>query len=135
MAESLSLDFGLPPVDPARVGPTGRPLDPPPIAGRSLQSRHASATGASAVVHTWAWRQSAYLQLMRQAGPLTDHEAAAVLKLPLSSINSVRGALEKRARTHKLPPVFVADGFDEHRFVDPGGSPRVTRRTRWRLNS
>jgi hypothetical protein len=98
-----------------------------PFAGRTPRSRHASYTGAQSVVHTWTARQSAYLQVLENAPGLNDYEAAAILHFPVSSINSVRNALNKHVQR------IVSCGFDEHRFVDSSGKPRVTRRTRWRL--
>lgn len=114
------LDFDVQPVDP-RVEPVA-----PPVSGATTASRHASWTGARAIVETWTARQSAYLQLLRQAGALTDQEAAALLKWQLCSVNSVRGALRKRG-------VKIEDGFDAHVFVDTSGVTRTTHRTRWRL--
>lgn len=96
----------------------------PPVNGRTPQSRHASWTGARAVVETWTARQSAYLQLLRQAGSLTDQEAAALLRWGLSSVNSVRNALGDR---------IVPDGLDVHTFIDASGQERTTRRTKWRV--
>jgi len=124
-------DFGAPIADTRTVSPTGHVR--PPIAGRSTRARHASATGAAAIADTWTARQSAYLQLLNQAGALTDHEAAALLKCQLCSVNSVRNGIEKRRAAAQLPPMFEDDGFDEHHFVDGSGVPRVTRRTRWRV--
>jgi hypothetical protein len=119
--DSRAFDFTARPVDP-RVEPVA-----PPVNGATPASRHASWTGARAVVETWTARQSAYLQLIRQAGALSDQEAAALLHWQLCSVNSVRGALRKRG----IP--IIADGFDEHRFTDGSGRAHVTRRTRWRL--
>ena len=65
-----------------------------------------------AAVQAGATRQtktSAYLKLLAKRGPLTDHEAAAALRLPLSSINSIRngaitcGLVEKGSTTAKSP--------------------------------
>lgn len=104
----------------------------PPIAGRSQITRHASATGAAAVIEIWTARQSAYLQLLR-GGAKSDQEAADLLKCQLCSVNSVRGALQKAFRVTGRGPEIVSDGFDEHRFTDATGKRRVTRRTRWRI--
>ena len=52
----------------------------------------------------------------------------------LSSVNSVRGALNNFAKECQQPPMLIPDGFDEHRFVDAGGEEQRTRRTRWTIN-
>jgi len=111
------------------------PLDwtAPPFQGRTIASRHASWTGAQAVRETWTARQSAYLQLLNQAGSLNDFEAAALLKCNVSSVNSVRNAIVKAAEREGKPEPFKTDGFDEHRFVDFTGVERVARRTRWKI--
>lgn len=102
-------------------------FDGPPVHGRTRESRAASRSGARAVVETWTARQSAYLQLLRTAGALCDQEAAALLGWPLSSVNSVRGAvIEKGVR---IEPA----GADVFRYVDVSGRERVTQRTRWRV--
>ncbi len=71
-------------------------------------------------------RVSAYLQLLKQAGALTDHEAAALLKCQLCSVNSIRGWLRKHG------PELEPAGFDVHRYWE-GGMPRSTKRTRWTI--
>lgn len=98
----------------------------PPFRGNSQMSAHASYTGAQSVVECWTQRQSAYLQLLNQAGALTDQEAAALLKWGLSSVNSVRAACRKRG-------LIAADGFNEHIFENASGRVCRTRRTRWRV--
>ena len=107
----------------------------PPVSGNSATTRHASWTGARAVVETWTARQSAYLQLVRNAGAITDQEAAALLKCQLCSINSVRGQLNKSALHRGEPKLLIEDGHDEHTFVDPSGVLRTTRRTRWKVRT
>lgn len=125
------LDFSAPAVDTPSVSPTGQAL--PPVSGRTRAARHASATGALAVRETWTARQNAYLQLLNQAGALTDQEAAPLLRCQLCSVNSVRNGIEQAQRDAGLPAMFEADGFEEHRFTDGSGKARVTRRTRWRI--
>lgn len=99
-------------------------FDGPPARGRTTATRAASRSGACAVVHTWTARQSAYLQVVRNAGAISDQEAASVLKWPLSSVNSVRNAVRDR---------LEEDGHDLHTFTDLGGHARTTQRTRWRI--
>ena len=91
----------------------------PPINGRTRASREASRSGARAVVECWTARQSALLQLLTQAGALTDHELAALLHWPLSSVCSIRNSVREQ-----LEPA----GFDIMRWVDG----HQTKRTRWR---
>lgn len=133
--ESGRFDFGEPATSPVhdvtRVGPAGQPR----IAESEFQSaRHASATGAAAVLKTWTVRQSSYLQVVRNGGPISDHEAASVLKWQLSSVNSVRGALNDFAKEHGQPPMLIPDGFDLHIFTNELEQEVTTKRTRWRIN-
>ncbi len=126
--EQGGFDWATPAVDPSRVSPTGVPR--PPINGSTMMTRHASATGAAAIAETYPARVSAYLQLLNQSGGLNDFEAAALLKWGgVNSVNSVRGWLRQNR-----PGLIVEDGFDEHAFVDAGGTERTTRRTRFRVN-
>lgn len=118
-------------VDPRQISPTGDPI--PFIQGTQSASRHASAMTALQLREVWTARQSAYLQLMASGDAMTDHEAAASLGWALSSINSVRGGLEKAARQQGKPPVFEADGFDLHSYTDQSGKARTSTRTRWKL--
>ncbi len=131
MAEQGGFDFTVPVEDVTRVTASGRAL--PPVSGRSASARHASYTGAAAMVRTWARRQSEYLQLLRNAGALSDQEAAAILKWQLCSVNSVRNSIERTCKKRGRPPMLRADGFETHTFVGDGGETHTTRRTRWRL--
>lgn len=116
-------DFRAPVADVRTTTPDGTPA--PPARGRTTGARQASQSGADAVRSMFSARQRTYLDLLRQAGPLSDQAAAAVLGWGLYSVNSVRGALR---------PLVVEAGSDEHTFVDAGGVTRTTRRTRWSLN-
>lgn len=51
---------------------------------------HESYMAAQRVARTRATKTQRYLQLLFARGPLTDHEAAALMPAPLSSINSIR---------------------------------------------
>lgn len=121
------LDFSAPAVDPQSVSPTGQAL--PPIAGKTTQSKHASYTGARQAVKTYAVRTSEYLQLLRNAGALTDHAAAALMHCGLSSICSIRNGIIDQAKAAGKEAPIVPDGFDEQEWADGGKS----KRTRWRL--
>ena len=116
MATPQTFDFT------ARPDPTPQP----PINGRTPQARHASWTGAREAIKTWTHKQSAYLQLLTQAGSLTDQEAAALLHWPLSSVNSIRNGLTDR---------IVTDGYDLHQFTNSHGTPCTTKRTKWKVRS
>lgn len=87
-----------------------------PIAGRTPATRHASATGAQAAAPSRGRLSVAYLELLRVAGPLSDHAAAKALGCCLSSVNSTRNGLGG--------------------LVEPSGefesSEFGTRRVRWR---
>jgi hypothetical protein len=100
-----------------------------PFQGSSPAATHASWTGARVAVDTLPARVSAYLQLLEQSGALTDHEAAALLRCQLCSVNSVRGWIRK----YRRDVMIVSEGFDAHTWTDGSGRQRTTRRTRWRL--
>jgi hypothetical protein len=77
----------------------------PPYARGSKTSRDAAA----AQVPKLGKLQRAYVDALRQHGGLTDHDAAAILRRPLSSINARRnecmalGLVEASARTKMSP--------------------------------
>lgn len=123
--KDVLLNFDLPLADVSQVSASGRSIEPPIAKSEHLEARHASATGALSVT-CWTERQSAYLQLVSQRA-ISDHEAAAVMHYPLSSINSVRGALKQRGFR------FRTDGFDVHTWITPRGKERITKRARWTL--
>lgn len=117
MREQGGFDFSSQPVNPTEVSPTGERL--PPVSGNSPQARHASYTGALSAFQRWGLKQLAYLEALKTEGPLTDQAAAALLRWPLSSVNSIRNSLGDR---------IVPDGFDAQHC----GS-RQTKRTRWKV--
>lgn len=55
-----------------------------------VSGSHESYRAAVKASATRGVKTAAYLRLLYQQGPLTDHEAAGALDLPLSSINSIR---------------------------------------------
>ncbi len=126
MTEALAFDFGAEPADVRTVGPTGETL---PIAGRTPESRDASASGARQAVKTWGVKVSEYLQILANGGPISDHAAAALMKCGLSSICSIRNGLIDRAEERGEPAPIVPDGFDLETWADGG----TTKRTKWRL--
>lgn len=77
----------------------------PPYARGSRTSRDAAA----AQVPVLGKLQRAYLDALREHGGLTDHEAAAILRRPLSSINARRaeltanGLVEDSGTTRRSP--------------------------------
>jgi hypothetical protein len=115
-------DFRAPVANVRTTTPDGTPA--PPVGGRTTGARQASQSGADAIRPTFSVRQRLYLQLLRQAGPLTDQAAAAVLGWQLCSVNSCRGSLD---------PLVVEAGSEAHTFLDAGGVARTTHRTRWTL--
>ena len=96
---------------------------PLPVApSASVVARHNSATGAQYAAQRRGELTEQYTRLLRNLGPASDHEAAGMLGVGLSSINSTRAKLGVR--------VVEATGHDEVRHWPNG---RLTRRTRWRL--
>lgn len=97
---------------------------PLPVApSRSVRARHASATGAQYAARQRGALTLRYLRLLREVGPVSDHEAAGMLGVGLSSINSTRARLGAR--------VVAASAERDQLMHWPGGG--VTRRTRWQL--
>ena len=96
---------------------------PLPVApSRSVRARHASALGAQVAARHRGALTLRYVALLKQLGRVSDHEAAGMLGVGLSSINSTRAKLGDR--------VVEAPAHDElHQW--PSG--HVTRRTRWTL--
>jgi len=101
----------------------------PPVNGVTSVSIKASRSGAQAISHTWTARQSAYLQLLEQAGALTDQEAARLLGWQLSSVNSVRGNIRQLHPNVVIEPA----GIEPFTFTDASGKSRTTFRTQWRI--
>lgn len=98
--------------------------------GNTTSTKHAGWTGARQAVRTLGEKTSAYLQLLNQAGALTDHEAAELMHVGLSTINSIRNNLIDGAAQREQSPPIVPDGFDLHTWGDGG----TTKRTRWTIN-
>ena len=110
-------DFTPQPVDPQTTSPTGEPL--PPVNGTTRLSRHASYTGAVSASETRSANIVALRQLWRE--PRTINEIAAITGLPVSSVCSLKAALDLEAVG--LEPVEWGDGRC------------ATKRTLWRLRS
>lgn len=76
-----------------------------PFAGGSHESFQAAVRADS----TRQTKTRAYLRLLYGRGPTTDHEAASALKVPLSSVCSIRngaihaGLVEKGSTTKRSP--------------------------------
>lgn len=85
-----------------------------PVQGSTSASKHASWTGAREVVECYPARVSAYLQVVENAGAISDHEAAVILKMQLCSINSIRGWLRKHG------PGLEPAGFDVFTYWEGG---------------
>jgi hypothetical protein len=88
-----------------------------PVSGRSSAARHAGATGAQQAVRGRGAVTLAYVALLRQMGPLSDHEAAKLLGRQVSSVNSIRNGLADRVRP--------SGAYQDTEFG--------TRRVRWEL--
>lgn len=78
----------------------------PYASGPHGETSHAAAIAADAKREH---KGRIYLKLLYTRGPLTDHEAAEALGLPLSSINSTRNgvmayALVQRGDTQRVSP-------------------------------
>lgn len=63
-----------------------------PVRGKTIEARHAGSTGAQYAVHHRGPLALAYRQLLIDAGPLSDDEAATILGRRLSSMCSTRNA-------------------------------------------
>ena len=117
MPTPQGLDFDAPIVDVRQVAPTGAPR--PPIAGRTTTSRHASYTGAVHAEETRSANIVALQQLWRE--PRTMNEIAAITGLPMSSVCSLKSALEVE---------LEAVDFE---LIEWGEGRKATKRTRWRI--
>ena len=112
-----TFNFDAEPVDVRQVGPTGERLAP--FRGRSVMSRHTSYTGA---LHATEAR-SANILTLRQLWtvPRTMNEIAAISGLPLSSVCSLKSAIEDDLEEIDMEVIEWGDGR------------RPTKRTRWRI--
>ncbi len=90
-----------------------------PVSGRTPRARHASATGAQMAAERRGKLALDYRALLIEAGPMTDHEAAKVLGVSLSSIQPTRGSWGDR----------VTDEAGFQAVTWPSG--RSTKRVRW----
>jgi hypothetical protein len=93
-------------------------FDLPPINGTTIPARHASFTGAVHALETRSANVQALLQLWRQ--PLTIQDVAAITKLPISSVCSLKASIADRL-------VFVDYEIVEWLHRKP------TKRCRWQL--
>jgi hypothetical protein len=83
-----------------------------PFTGRAPMSRHCSYRAAVAAGRDRGRKTAVYLAHMETQGELgaTDHEAAAALRYPLSSINSIRnGAIDRLVAAGKRPGPYGQD--------------------------
>jgi hypothetical protein len=117
MADSLSFDFGVSPVNPHTVGPTVLP----PISGKTPASRAASRTGALHAAETRSPNIWTLRQVWRE--PLTINEVAAITGLAVGSVCSLKALLD--------PELEEVD----HERIVWGDGRRDTWRTRWRIKS
>jgi hypothetical protein len=61
--------------------------------GRTDTSRRASRSGAVHALKGRGEKVATYLQLLRNHGPMTDQDVAAITRWPLASVNSIRASL------------------------------------------
>lgn len=85
--------------------------------------QHTSATGAQMAARGRARLEARYLAALRAHGALSDHEAAALLRVGLSSINSTRSKCMKQGRVVEAPSIRC----QVVHWPDGG----TTRRARW----
>lgn len=91
-----------------------------PFSGETKVAAHSSHTGAVHATKARGEKVEALRQLLRNHGPLTFNEIAAITGWPISSVCSLKSAIKHEVQE---------DGFDEQRW----GDGTTTRRTRWRL--
>lgn len=90
-----------------------------PVSGRTVEARHASATGALAERERRGAFALTYRKLLIEAGPLSDHEVSRITGHGLSAINSTRCGWSER--------VIPSGDFEVKKWSDG----RVTKRVRW----
>lgn len=86
--------------------------------GNTVKSRHASWTGAVHACQARGEKVAALRQLLMHHGPLTLNDCAAILKYPLSSICSLKAAIEDELHVVDFETVAWANG-------------KSTKRARW----
>ncbi len=104
--------------------------DPVHYQGNTPESKASSLSGAEYALVSRKAKTDDYKRALRLHGKLTDHQAAAILNVGLSSINSIRNGLNERAEEAGLPAAVVADGVQT---LPRGGHKRLTQRTYWKL--
>jgi hypothetical protein len=90
-----------------------------PINGKTPQSRHASWTGARHAEETRSANIVALRQLWHE--PRTMNEIAAITGLPITSVCSLKAAIEDEL-------VFV-----DYEVIEWGTGRRSTKRSRWQI--
>jgi len=99
------------------------------VNGKTPESRQASLSGARAARVDRQQKTASYIALLRQHGKLTDHQAAKYLGCGLSSINSIRGGILKRAREKGEPMPIIPAGTVKQSW----GHQQFSYRTLWAL--
>lgn len=117
MAESLSFDFAAPLADVTQVSPVG--CARPPFQGATVQSRHASYTGALTAQDRRSENIATLRALWRQ--PRTIQQVAALSGLPVASVCSLKACLRDQLEVVGLEAVSW------------GPDRRATKRTLWRI--
>lgn len=78
-----------------------------PWQGRTKVAREASASGARSQVPVWSAKKSALLQVLRNGGPMTRNELAAVLRWPITSVCSQLDALLESGAARRTGSVEI----------------------------
>lgn len=100
----------------------------PPSVTVSPVVRAARASGRQrAAVKGITKRMAEYRLIVRDEGPISDHDAMGYLQVPLASVNAARGDWKRWADGQGVPCPVVP--FDRERYFWPDGT--VTTRTRW----
>lgn len=90
-----------------------------PVSGRSVEARHASASGANAERERRGRFALVYRELLMKAGPLSDHAVAKITGRSLSAVNSTRAAFDDR--------VVPSGEYETKTWADG----RITKRVLW----
>lgn len=69
-----------------------------PWSGKTATSRHCSERAAVTAAQTRTWKMDKYLTYLDRIGRASDHQAAADLGWPLSSICSIRNGWVDKGR-------------------------------------